>query len=124
MKLYYAHSVGIYDSPQEERDIIQLLTMGFEVYDPNNQEVKEDIEMYRKIHGEEKVMDYFNSLLDQCDGLAFRAHADGKIGSGVWYEIQYIKAQNKPIIELPSLITNRALSVEDTKEYLRLHGNR
>lgn len=123
MKLYYAHSVGIYNSEQEKRDIIQLLAMGFEVYNPNNEEVQEDFAVWR-IANENRLMVYFDQLLDECDGVAFRAHPDGKIGSGIWYEINYARKQGKPIIELPNLVSTRALSVEDTREYLKILGNR
>jgi nucleoside 2-deoxyribosyltransferase len=119
MKVYYAHSVGIYGSKQEEIDIELLKSLGYKVVSPNTVKVQKGITSWKMKYGQAGCMEYFHNMLDQCDMIAFRA--DGKVGSGVWHEVQYMREQNKPVIELPTLSSTRALSII---EYLRLLGNR
>lgn len=123
MKVYYAHSVGIYGSKQEARDINTLKFLGFEVVNPNTPEIQREIELYKLKHPD-TLMTYFDNILDNCDALAFRAHADGQIGSGVAYELDYINKQYKPIIELPTIYSKRILSYEETSQWLKYSGNR
>lgn len=121
--IYYAHSVGIYGSEQEKRDIELLKSLGFVVVNPNESWIEDNVRA-AKAKDPDNIMKVFDGILDKCDGLAFRSHPDMKIGRGVWYEINYIRNQNKFIIELPNLISTRALSLEDTREYLKILGNR
>lgn len=124
MTIYYAHSMHLYGSKQEQRDIALLESMGFDVINPGTKEIGEQVKKYREKHGASKIMEFFNDVIDLCDGTAFRAHPDGKIGSGVWYELEYTKRTGKFIFELPSLISTRVLSQQDTVEYLKLMGER
>lgn len=124
MIVYYAHSLHLYNSKQEERDIELLESMGFVVKNPNSIKVQEEVEKYRIEHGDKNVMNYFKDLIDSCGGLVFRAHFDGKIPSGVLFEVNYAKEMGLPILELPSLISTRNLSVDDTRECLKLLGQR
>ena len=39
MKVYYAHSMGLYNSPQEARDIETLENLKLEVLNPNSVEI-------------------------------------------------------------------------------------
>lgn len=124
MLVYYAHSMHIYNSPQEKRDIELLKRLGFTIFNPNSPAIEIGVQEYKKLHGDDKVMDYFKEILDECDCLAFRSHFDGSIPSGVGFEINYMKEKNKPIFELPSLIKRRFLDVDDTREILKLNGQR
>lgn len=42
MKIYYAHCIAIYNTPQEERDLekIKKLFTAAEIYNPNNEEAQ------------------------------------------------------------------------------------
>ena len=120
---YYAHSVHLYDTEQEKRDIALLESLGFKVFNPNQEYIQKDIEELRA-KSSDSIMSYFDSIIDKCDIVAFRAHLDGKIPSGVGYEIKYAQKEGKPIFELPLLFENRFLSRDETKEYLKLLGNR
>jgi len=124
MKMYYAHSMALYNTAQERRDVETLETMGFEVVNPNSQIVTEGIEQFKKEYPMANYMNYFDVLMNSCDAIAFRGNPDGKIGAGVWYEIKHMLISNKPVMELPTIMTTRELSVEDTREYLRLVGQR
>lgn len=124
MKVYYAHSMHLYNTKQEERDVQLLELLGFEVKNPNSGNIQSEVEDYRKLYGDDEVMNYFKDLIDSCDCVIFRAHPDGKIPSGVAFEINYAREMNIPILELPTLVTSRNLSLDDTREYLKLLGQR
>lgn len=124
MRVYYAHSMHLYDTEQEKRDIELLYLFRFSVLNPNNDLVKEELKQYVANYGKDNTMDYFKKLIDECDAVIFRAHIDGKIPSGVGFEINYAMEKGLPVLELPTLISNKFLSLEDTRYYLQLLGNR
>lgn len=116
MKVYYAHSISIYGKPQEARDIEMLESLGFEVCNPN----EPGHALGYKLSG----MSYFDGVVEQCDALAFRAHADGSIPAGVMHEVNYMVSRSRPVFELPAAIERRALTVNQTRAYLREVGLR
>lgn len=93
-----------------------LSKLGFEVVNPNKEELQKRYE--------KEGMDVFLNAINDCDALAFRSFADCMISQGVWKEISRAQEQGKPVIELPSLLSKRELNVGDTREYLKLLGNR
>lgn len=116
MKVYYARPINLYNTKQDERDISLLTKLGFEVLNPN----KEELLSRYKVEG----MDVFLQAVTECDALAFRAFPDLSISAGVKKEIDKALEYSKPVIELPSITTSRTLTVEDTREYLRCIGAR
>lgn len=125
LKVYYAHSMHLYGKPQEFRDVEMLERLGFEVLNPNSDKVKAVVDKWKKKPGYGgNIMIVFEPFIKSCNLLAFRAHPDGKIGSGIAYEIAQAKNWAMPIIELPSLLSSRMLDYEDTTEYLKLMGDR
>ena len=116
MKIYYSRPINLYDSAQDKRDIELMQQLEFEVLNPNKKELQERY----KIEG----MDVFLQAITDCDGLAFRSFPDLSISAGVKKEIDKAIELNKPVIELPTITSNRILSVDDTREYLRYVGFR
>jgi hypothetical protein len=116
MKIYYAHCVAIYDTPQETRDVETLRKLGFEVINPNSPECSQGYQM--------AGMEYFRNFTAPCDGMAFRALPDGSLPAGVAYEIKLFQERGLPVMELPSGLLRRTRSVEETREYLREVGQR
>ena len=116
MKCYYAHSVSIYDTKQEERDLATIESLGFKPVNPNHSTHDEG---YKKFG-----MNYFDDIIASCDIVAFRAHPDGSIPAGVSKEIRRAIEFGRPVIELPSGILRRSLSVDQTREYLMEIGCR
>lgn len=116
MLAYYAHCTSIYNTPQEERDLALINELGFSVYNPNCQEAEEG---YKN-----ESMPWFRKKVQECDVFIFRALPDGDIPAGVAKEIGYAREFTKPIIELPSGVQRRVLSVEQTREYLHEVGQR
>jgi hypothetical protein len=116
MKIYYAHPMVIYNSLQEERDLdlIKRLFPDAEIFNPNNPTTQEECK------GE---MEYFYNIVRTCDLIVFRGLPNMKIPAGVWGEIQCGIENTIPSIELPCL-TERKMSVEDTRQFMRDIGNR
>jgi hypothetical protein len=113
---YYAHSLHLYETAQEARDILTIEQLGFKVVNPNAPEHQKPYE--------KEGMDYFVDLANSCDVLAFRAHPNGEIPAGVHKEvINFIKTQ-RPVFELPWGINRRGMSVDDTREWLHELGER
>jgi hypothetical protein len=121
MKVYYAHCLAIYNTPQEERDIKLLADMGFQVENPNQ---KHHSDAYLKIRQEGgSPMEYFTDLVQQCDAVAFRGLPGGLIPAGVFKEVSIALEKEMPVIELPCYF-NRATSVEETRTFLKEIGER
>lgn len=116
MKVYYAHCLAIYNTPQEKRDVSLLESLGFEVVNPNSEECSEG---YKR-----EKMDFFKRFSKECDLIAFRATPHGRIPAGIAKEIEMFEQEQKPVIELPSQRVRRVMSVEETREYLREIGQR
>jgi hypothetical protein len=116
MKIYYAHSVALYDTPQETRDIELLEALGFSVLNPN--------QLIHSVGYQHAGMSYFESLLDLCGGLAFRGNPGGSVNAGIMYEIDYMQKSEKPIFELPSWVGRHQLSVGETRYLLSELGHR
>jgi hypothetical protein len=116
MKVYYARPISLYNTKQDERDIQFLEALGFEVNNPNKAEL---VERYKT-----EGMEVYLQLARESDVVAFRAFQDGKIGAGVYKEVQEAYQAGKLVIELPTITSSRVLSVEDTREYLKLLGHR
>ncbi|MDB5036532.1 MAG: hypothetical protein JWQ35_60 [Bacteriovoracaceae bacterium] len=113
---YYAHPISIYGSAQEKRDVALIESLGFEVLNPNAQE-------HDRGYKEQGGMAYFEKLIrDKTHLLFFRAFADGTIPAGVAKEIEVMNFG--PVIELPTGIKRRTLSVDVTREVLKESGAR
>lgn len=115
-KVYYARPLHLYNTQQEVRDIEMLNSLGLEIVNPNKEELQKRYE--------KEGMPVFLSAVKDCDALCFRAFPCGKISAGVKKEIDQALSENKPVFELPVLTENRVLSVDDTREYLKLTGQR
>jgi hypothetical protein len=114
---YYAHPISIYNTPQERRDIELIESLGFVVLNPNAPE--------HEAGYQREGMIYFENLLrQQAQTLFFRSFPDGSIPAGVAKEIAVVVEMNRPVIELPTAIGRRTLSVEETREFLRQSGFR
>jgi len=110
-KVYYSHTMLMYNSSIEEEDTKLLEKMGYEVINPNKKENEE--EYLRTLN-----FDVFLRLVKQCDILAFRG-IFGKISFGVKTEIDYARQLGLPIIELPTFTSDRFLSITETQNYCR-----
>lgn len=114
--------MGIYDTPQEARDVELLADLDWEVVNPNCSQI-EALVTVAKSNGD-VIMLLFKPIIEDCDVFAFRALPDGSISSGVAMEIQWAWDAGLEVIELPSAMTRRFLTHVQTTEYLLESGNR
>lgn len=132
---YYAHCMSLYNTPQEQRDVETLRGLGLEVVNPNDPEIEARARSMKDGYAESPSGQYsdgsayvmyelFKPLAQKHDVLAFRSLPDGTIPAGVAKEIQWAIEAGKTIIELPSGLSRRTLSLEATREYLREVGQR
>lgn len=124
-KCYYAHCKSIYGTPQEVRDIATLEKLGFDVVNPSSDEIRARLEPWMRHSGRRNAMDFFKGLVQECDVVAFRGLPFSKyIPAGVHLEVMEAVDAEKPIIELPTNLTGRGVSVEATREFLHEVGER
>lgn len=147
LTVYYAHCVAIYSTPQEDRDVALLEDLGFSVINPNSPIINAKCRDIRErwARGEwgspdsnippcllgykddgEAIMELIFKPLakSNVDLVAFRALPDGRIPAGVAQEIKWAQEVGTPILELPSRLQSRVISVDETREYLREIGQR
>jgi hypothetical protein len=119
--------MGIYNTLQEQRDIVTLKQLGLEVVNPNTPEIQKEVDSYDK-STPEKYMEMFDRIFFQrvydCDVFAFRGLPNGKIPGGVAKELAQAKLAGKIIIELPCSTISRSMTGEETREYLMDMGQR
>ena len=118
LKCYYAHTMLSYGSTIEAQDIKTLEELGFEVVNPNTEEIKAGMEEYVFNYGKADVMNYFDIIVKTCDLIAFRSLPNGDILSGVASEINSAIFHNIPVIELPCSLEARMLLYPETKQFL------
>lgn len=127
MKVYYAHFMGIYNTPQEERDIKTLEALNLEVFNPNTPAIQDEVDDCldtRKIDYMDMFEEVFFKRVRECEVFAFRAVPDGRIPGGVAMELKVAQEEGKIIIELPCGTHSRCMGRDDTREYLRDIGQR
>lgn len=116
MKIFYARPVSLFGTKQEARDFETLKQLGFDVIDPNNDDSQ-------KRYASEGI-GVFLELVRESDAVAFRSFPDGKIGAGLCGQIDEALRMGKPVIELATITEARKMSVDATREYLALLGQR
>ena len=119
-KIYYAHNMLQYGSNIEAQDIGTLEILGFEIINPNHPD-NEAAYFNRKKEAPGTEFTVFTDLVKGCEGIAFRSIM-GRISAGVGKEIRFAKELGLPIIEMPTITTDRFLTVEETIEYCRPLG--
>lgn len=132
--VYYAHFMGIYDTPQELRDIETLENLGLKVLNPNTKEICQEVSEYVSEAQllERPESEYYTDMFDEiflsrvrkCEVFAFRPLPDGRIPGGVAMELRAAQESGKIIIELPCGTHARSMGRDDTREYLKDIGQR
>ena len=122
---YYAHCRANYGTDQEARDLGTIARLGFKVINPNDNNIQEEFKVIKESEGDRVAFEKsFLSRAASADVLIFRALPDGSILAGVAKEIEIAKANNVPVIELPSSYQRRFLNRYETREYLLEVGQR
>ena len=128
IKVYYAHCMSIYGTPQEERDMATLKAMFPEdthvVVNPAVPYFVSGI-LHAAGQPSDRIMQaFFEYVSKEIDIFAFRALPTGNISCGVMKELRAAEMADIPIIELPSCVSRRGIGLEETREYLRECGQR
>ena len=110
MRVYYAHCMDIYHTEQEKEDIKKLKSLGFDVVNPSDEQFNEQWEVAQ--------MEFADALIKGCGGLAFRRALNGRIPSGVSYEINKATEFGLPVFELPAIRYGDGMTHEETRQYL------
>lgn len=138
MKTYYAHSLALYNTPQEARDLETIRAMYaaidgsiLAIINPNDAGIEsfcQAVKAAARAEGadpSQRVMDHiFKPMVQSCARLVFRALPGGAIPAGVAQEIAWAQEKNIPVLELPTFIGRRVLTVEETRTYLQEVGER
>ena len=126
MIAYYAHFMGIYNTPQEERDLQIIKQLGWEVINPNVSEIQKEVDDFKKSSDDYDLMFdvVFLSKVKKADIFVFRGLPNGRIPGGVFKELKEAQKLNKIIVELPCGTIGRGMTGEETREYLRDMGER
>lgn len=125
MKAYYGRCMSIYGTAREIKDIKLIQGLGYEVIPfPPQEELN-----IKKALGENVMETVFKPLVQSADVMFFRAVRMGneqftKVTAGVAAETQWAYDKKIPILELPSDIKSRTISIEATRAYLREVGQR
>jgi hypothetical protein len=108
-----------YGSRASKKHVRSLQALGFTVIDPSSKEHSDKIlEMKNQGKTSKDIMDYFVSVVEQCDHLAFRALSDGTISAGVGKEIRVMRKKGGQIIEMPNP-KRKVLSITATRQHLK-----
>lgn len=129
-RVYFAHPIVEYGTDREWRALkeISRAFKGYEVVNPGDQDWQASVMgAIRLLH-----MDFFDAVAAKCDALVFMSYADGKVGAGVYSEIQAAARAGRKIYEVTGTAnrvritrvewkTIEPLSVAETKE--RTYGH-
>jgi hypothetical protein len=107
---------------QELRDIELIAELDSQVL-PFDAEVSDAVAR-AKANGDSVMDTVFQPLVEKCDILFFRGLPDGRITTGVAREIGFARELGLPVLELPSGVICRTMTVVETKEYLEEAGLR
>jgi len=108
---YFARPVVNFGTEQDKKDIEMIESLGYTVIDITTPEVK----LMYQLHG----MSVFEPLVKKSSVVFFRAFLSGSIGAGVYKEVCWARDARKPVLELPTGVSDRALTVEQTRLKLR-----
>lgn len=107
-RVFYAHCMSLYGTPQEERDVCLLEELGYDVVNPSHRE-----NLYNK-----HEMGASQILIGACHALAFRGLPGGAISAGVTEELVIADKMGLPIFELPTFSLRGSLTIDGTRQYL------
>jgi len=112
MKMYYSHDESTYGSDQESLDIDAMGSLGINVYNPNTPDLKARLQLLRDSGRENEIRPFIDMLIDRCDGVIFRDLDDGTRPEIVLADVAKCKADNKPVLQLPTIAVPEVVEPE------------
>lgn len=91
--LYFAHPVNAYEinGSTLEKPLLLLLKRTWpdlEIINPGGQKHADMVQSLKSSDPKANVMGYFLDLVRECSTLVYLPFPDGKIGAGVWAEVE------------------------------------
>lgn len=133
-KVYFAHPISMYNTPEEVYLINGLTKMGAEVINPNDPKLEEEYNR-RKKEDPSTAMNVFFEQIEECSKLCAFPTENGKYTAGVQKEILHALKCGIPVtmmgrnVKFENIITDldyfqqmyaeKCMSVEETCEYLK-----
>lgn len=129
MKLYYAHCMSWYGTPEEAADIKYIESQGYEVVNPNTEEFQEQVE-WAKNEGYPVMQVFADYIKDRADGLVYRPLIfNGFVTAGVAREVLEALIWHKPVWQVGNsgkdyFMTRKydvpvTLTVDETREIIQ-----
>lgn len=116
MKAFYSRPINLYGTLEDQRNIDSIKSLGYEVIDTESEEIQAE---YSR-----KGMDVFFDLIKNTDVLFFKCALNMQITQGVYKHIVFASDNGIPVLEIPTILNARVMSLEDTRKYLQLTGKR
>jgi hypothetical protein len=102
LKVYYAHNVVFYGTAEEDADRDTMGKFGMNVVDPSWPGIQEKVKLMRQDGvSEAEIAEYFLRIVDECQGVVFRAMKDGTTPKDVQAAIDRAKSAGKPVLQIP-----------------------
>lgn len=138
-KLYFAHPISSYGTPEEAQIIKALQDLGFKVINPNDQIHQDKVKSLQAEFNTEAapkaasphIMKYFVEVCDNTQACAILSFPNDKFGAGTvkeaqsfidrgmpLYEVKLVGSGNVILNKLSELPAERCLSVDETRAML------
>ncbi|MDO8496338.1 MAG: hypothetical protein Q7S43_02835 [bacterium] len=128
-KIYFGHPINTYDTELENR-LLQRISVVFPrwfIENPNEEYHQDGYQFWKKFYG--NGMDYYyKEVLPSCSAGIFLSFRDGKWGTGVFAEAEFLHNRGYSIFQIDIegrvrkinfLDNTQALSVDETRKRIR-----
>ena len=123
--VYFAHHIDIYGKPEESKAIAKLESFfgpRWHIENPNQEKHDKGYNKY-KADGKRGMDYFFKEVLPKMNVGAFLPFQDGKLGKGVYSEMEFLSGSGNEIYEMDwngnvwqaTLNPKRCLTVEQTR---------
>lgn len=106
MKIYFAHPISSYGTPEEAQIIRSLEDMGLIVINPSDKQHQDAVDKIQQQYAHDRnegsrlVMEYFVKVCNACDGCVMLPFPDGSVGAGIVKEVQSFLDRGKKVQEV------------------------
>lgn len=128
-KIYFGHPINVYDTKLENRLLRRISEVfpSWFIENPNEEYHQEGYKLWKKLHGN-GMLYYYREVLPTCSAGVFLPFRDGKWGTGVFGEAEFLFNRGLPIFQIDtqcivtkidSIDTLQVLSIEETRERIK-----
>jgi hypothetical protein len=118
-KVYFAHNIRDYNTDLEKRAIAFLTDEFNNVENPNQPH-------HQKAYATQKMHHFIKDVIPKCTALAYMPCSNGKIGAGVFLEIETAAKLGMPVFRLSrdleyfqeiESIEEEIMTIEETRDF-------